>query len=37
MTIGKARAHYMDMVQEEQFREAHANATYNHHLPQEHL
>ena len=40
MTIGEARAQYMDMVRqkrEEQFREAQADAAYNHHLLQEHL
>ena len=40
MTIGKARAQYMDMARqkrEEQFREAQAAAAYNHHLLQEHL
>ena len=40
MTIGEARAQYMDRVRqmhEEQFREAQANAAYNHHLLQEHL
>ena len=31
MTIGKARAYYMDIVQEEHFWEAQANAAYNHH------
>ena len=36
MTIGEARAYYMDMVREEQFREAHANIVYNHQLLQEH-
>ncbi|KAE8779767.1 Sulfotransferase [Hordeum vulgare] len=37
MTIGEANAHYMDMVREECFWEAQADATYNHHLLQEHL
>ena len=40
MTIGEARAQYMDTVRqkrEEQFWEAQADATYNHHLLQEHL
>ena len=40
MTIGEARAQYMDTVRQmrdEQFREAQADATYNHHLLQEHL
>jgi hypothetical protein len=40
MTIRKACAQYMAMVQEErekQFREAQADAAYNHHLLQEHL
>ena len=40
MTIGEARAQYMDRVRqmrEEQFREAQADAAYNHHLLQEHL
>ena len=40
MTIGEARAQYMDTVRQkrqEQFREAHADAAYNHHLLQEHL
>ena len=40
MTIGEARAQYMDTVRqkrEEQFREAQADAAYNHHLLQEHL
>ena len=40
MTIGEARAQYMDMVRqkrEEQFREAQADAAYNHLLLQEHL
>ena len=40
MTIGEARAQYMDRVRqmhEEQFREAQAAAAYNHHLLQEHL
>ena len=40
MTIGKARAQYMDTVRqkhEEQFREAQVDTTYNHHLLQEHL
>ena len=40
MTIGEARAQYMDRVRrmhEEQFREAQANVAYNHHLLQEHL
>ena len=35
MTIGEARAQYMDRVRqmrEEQFREAQADAAYNHHL-----
>ena len=35
MTIGEARAQYMDMVmhmREELFREAHDDAAYNHHL-----
>ena len=35
MTIGEARAQYMDTVRqkhEEQFREAQADAAYNHHL-----
>ena len=35
MTIGEARAQYMDTMRqkrEEQFREAQADATYNHHL-----
>src|SRR3989337_3993047 len=40
MTIGEAYAQYMDMVRqkrEEQFREAQADAAYNHHVLQEHL
>src|SRR3954463_11328241 len=40
MTIGEARAQYLDRVRqmrEEQFREAQADAAYNHHLLQEHL
>ena len=40
MTIGVARAQYMDTVRqmcEEQFREAQADGDYNHHLLQEHL
>ena len=40
MTIGEARAQYMDTMRqkhEEQFREAHADNTYNHHLLQENL
>ena len=40
MTIGEARAQYMDSVRQmrqEQFREAQADAAYNHHLLQEHL
>ena len=40
MTIGEARAQYMDMVKqkrEEQFREAQDAAAYDHHLLQEHL
>ena len=40
MTIGEAHAQYMDSVRQmrqEQFREAQADATYNHHLVQEHL
>ena len=40
MTIGEARAQYMDTVRqkrEEQFWEAQADAAYNHHLLQEHL
>ena len=40
MTIGKSRAQYMDTVRqkhEEQFREAQADAAYNHHLLQKHL
>ena len=40
VTIGEARAQYIDTVRqkrEEQFREAQADATYNHHLLQEHL
>ena len=40
LTIGEARAHYMDMVREEreeQFWEAQADASYNHQLLQEHL
>ena len=40
MTIGEAHAQYRDKVRqmrEEQFREAQANAAYNHHLLQEHL
>ena len=40
MTMGEFRAQYMDTVRqkrEEQFREAQADATYNHHLLQEHL
>ena len=40
MTISEARAQYMDRVRqmrEEQFREAQADAAYNHHLLQEHL
>ena len=35
MTIGEARAQYMDSVRQmhqEQFREAQADAAYNHHL-----
>ena len=35
MTIGEARAQYMDTVR--QFREAQPDAAYNHHLLQEHL
>ena len=40
MTIGEARAQYMDSVRQmrqEQFREVQADAAYNHHLLQEHL
>ena len=40
MTIGEARAQYMDTVRqmhEEQFWKAQAAAAYNHHLLQEHL
>ena len=40
MTISEARAQYMDKVRqmpEKQFREAQADAAYNHHLLQEHL
>ena len=40
MTIGEARAQYMDrmrQMREEQFREAQADTAYNHHLLQEHL
>ena len=40
MTIGEARAQYMDTVRqkhEEQFREAQTDAAYNHHLLQEDL
>ena len=40
MTIGEAHSQYMDTVRqkrEEQFREAQADTTYNHHLLQEHL
>ena len=40
MTIGEARAQYMDSVRQmrqEQFREAQVDAAYNHHLLQEHL
>ena len=40
MTIGEARAQYMDRVRqmrEEQFRETQAAAAYDHHLLQEHL
>ena len=40
MTIGEARAQYMDRVRqmrEEQFQEAQADSVYNHHLLQEHL
>ena len=40
MTIGEARAQYMDRVRqmrEEQFRAAQADAAYNNHLLQEHL
>ena len=40
MTIGEARAQYMDTVRqkhEQQFQEAQADAAYNHHLLQEHL
>ena len=40
MTIGEARAQYMDTVRqkhEEQFWQAQADAAYNHHLLQEHL
>ena len=40
MTIGEARAQYMDTVRqkrEELFREAQADTAYNHHLLQEHL
>ena len=40
MTISEAHAQYMDRVRqmrEEQFREAHADIAYNHHLLQEHL
>ena len=36
MTIGEACAHYMDMVRQEQSREAQAEANYNHNLLQEH-
>lgn len=32
MTIGDSRAHYMDMVPEEQFRGAQDDAAYNNHL-----
>ena len=40
MTIGEARAQYMDRVRqmrEDQFQETQADAAYNHHLLQEHL
>ena len=40
MTIGEARAQYMDSVRQmrqEQFRVAQADAAYDHHLLQEHL
>ena len=40
MTIGEARAQYMDTVRqkrEEHFRKAQADTAYNHHLLQEHL
>src|SRR3954462_11837602 len=40
MTIGEARAQYMDSVRQmrqEQFREVQADAAYTHHLLQEHL
>ena len=40
MTIGEARAQYMDSVRQmrqEQFWEAQADAAYNHHLLHEHL
>ncbi|KAE8806640.1 hypothetical protein D1007_17165 [Hordeum vulgare] len=37
MTIGEASGHSMDMVRDEQFREAQADAAYNHHLLQEHM
>ena len=40
MTIGEARAQYMDTVRhkrQEQFREAQADAAYNQNLLQEHL
>ncbi|KAE8771256.1 hypothetical protein D1007_56889 [Hordeum vulgare] len=36
MTIGEARAHYMYIVWEEQFWEAHADASDNQHLLQKH-
>ena len=32
MTIGEARAHYIDVVREDQFWEAQADAAYNQHL-----
>ena len=40
MAISEARAQYMDTARQKrqvQFREAQANAAYNHHLLQEHL
>ena len=37
MTIGKACAHYTDMVREEQSREARADPAYNNQRLQEHM
>ncbi|KAE8793770.1 hypothetical protein D1007_31513 [Hordeum vulgare] len=37
MTIDEARAHYLDMVRQEQFRVVQVGVACNHHLLQEHL